>query len=121
MAGFTYRLEHEDGTPADPPTFRTAVPKLAVGGAIPLGHRTLQVVEVKDDDADQPPVLVVGTRTGEVRRLGGSLHPKVALWTTRADERFGVHLLQRRVRRPVRSEHLNLYPVEVSRPRDRNK
>jgi hypothetical protein len=26
MAGFTFKLEHEDGTPADPPTFRTAVP-----------------------------------------------------------------------------------------------
>jgi hypothetical protein len=31
MAGFTYKLEHEDGTPADPPTFRTAVPT-AQGG-----------------------------------------------------------------------------------------
>jgi hypothetical protein len=26
MAGFTYRLEHDDGTPADPPTLASAVP-----------------------------------------------------------------------------------------------
>jgi hypothetical protein len=37
MAGFTYRLEHEDGTPADPPTFRTAVPNWQAGDTIPLG------------------------------------------------------------------------------------
>ena len=28
---FTYKLEHEDGTPADPPTFRTAVPTWNAG------------------------------------------------------------------------------------------
>jgi hypothetical protein len=37
MAGFTYRLEHEDGTPADPPTFRTVVPTWKAGDEIPLG------------------------------------------------------------------------------------
>lgn len=26
MAGFTFKLEHEDGTPADPPVLHTAVP-----------------------------------------------------------------------------------------------
>jgi hypothetical protein len=26
MAGFTFRLEHDDGTPADPPTLDSAVP-----------------------------------------------------------------------------------------------
>jgi hypothetical protein len=26
MTGFTFRLERADGTPADPPTFDTAVP-----------------------------------------------------------------------------------------------
>jgi hypothetical protein len=34
---FTYQLEHEDGTPADPPTYRGAVPNWNVGNAIPLG------------------------------------------------------------------------------------
>jgi hypothetical protein len=29
------------------------------GNTIPLGQRTLRVLVVRDDDADQPPVLVV--------------------------------------------------------------
>jgi hypothetical protein len=56
---FLYRLEREDGTPADPPTFRTAVPNWRAGDVIPLPHRSLSVVEVRDDDADQAPTLVV--------------------------------------------------------------
>lgn len=56
---FAYRLEHEDGTPADPPTFRTAVPNWRAGDVIPLPRRSLRVVEVRDDDADQAPTLVV--------------------------------------------------------------
>jgi hypothetical protein len=59
MAGFTYRLEHEDGTPADPPMLDTAVPNWRAGDEIPLGRRALRVVRIRDDDADQPPVLVV--------------------------------------------------------------
>jgi hypothetical protein len=59
MAGFTYRLELEDGTPADPPTFETATPTWGIGDTIPLGRRLLRVVRVRDDDADQPPVLIV--------------------------------------------------------------
>jgi hypothetical protein len=34
---FTYKLEHEDGTLADPPVFGTAVPTWSVGDTIPLG------------------------------------------------------------------------------------
>jgi hypothetical protein len=56
---FAYRLEHEDGTSADPATFRTAVPNWRSGDVIPLGGRSLRVVEVRDDDADQAPTLVV--------------------------------------------------------------
>jgi hypothetical protein len=60
MAGFTFRLELEDGTPADPPTFRAGVPNWRAGDPIALGaNRRLRVVDVRDDDADQPPVLVV--------------------------------------------------------------
>jgi hypothetical protein len=60
MAGFTYRLEHEDGTLADPPTFHTVVPTRRPGDTIPLGgDRTLRVIAIRDDDADQPPALVV--------------------------------------------------------------
>jgi len=30
---FTFKLEHEDGTPADPPVLYTAVPNWSVGEA----------------------------------------------------------------------------------------
>jgi hypothetical protein len=56
---FQFRLEDEDGAPADPPSFRTSVLAWRPGDTIPLGRRTLQVLRVKDDDADQAPVLVV--------------------------------------------------------------
>jgi hypothetical protein len=57
---FTYKLGHEDGTPADPPMFRTIVPTWRAGDTIPLGaDPTLRVVAIRDNDADQPPALVV--------------------------------------------------------------
>jgi hypothetical protein len=57
---FSFRLEREDGTPADPPRLSTAVPNWSTGDTIPLGPgRMLRVVRLRDDDADQPPVLVV--------------------------------------------------------------
>ena len=60
MAGFTYRLELEDGTPADPPTFETAVPTWRVGDTIPLGRgKELRVIEVRPRREDEDPVLVV--------------------------------------------------------------
>jgi hypothetical protein len=59
VAGFVCRLEREDGTPADPPSLRTAVPMWRSGDTIPLGRKTLRVVAIRDDDADQAPVLVV--------------------------------------------------------------
>jgi hypothetical protein len=37
MAGFSFRLEHEDGTSPDPPIFDTAVPNWRLGDQIPLG------------------------------------------------------------------------------------
>ena len=58
--GLTFRLEHKDGTPADPPTFLSAPGVTwSAGDTIPLGASTLRVVGVRDDDADQPPALVV--------------------------------------------------------------
>jgi hypothetical protein len=55
---FTFKLEHEDGRPADPPTLHTAVPNWRAGDTIPLGaDRTLRVIEIRPGkDAD---VLVV--------------------------------------------------------------
>jgi hypothetical protein len=56
---FMFELEREDGTPADPPSLSTAVPMWRPGDTIPLGRKTLRVVAIRDDDADQAPVLVV--------------------------------------------------------------
>jgi hypothetical protein len=56
---FLFRLEQEDGAPADPPTLKSAVPDWHARDAIPLGGRTLRVIGIRDDDADQAPVLVV--------------------------------------------------------------
>jgi hypothetical protein len=54
MAGFLFRLETSEGVPADPP-----VPNWKAGDSIYFGRRTLHVIGTRDDDADQPPVLVV--------------------------------------------------------------
>jgi hypothetical protein len=56
---FLFRLETEDGLPAEPPTLSSAVPNWRAGDTIPLGGRTLRVVVVRDEEADAPPVLVV--------------------------------------------------------------
>jgi len=62
---FMFRLEHEDGTPAEPRAFEAAVPNWSPGDTIPLGRdRNLLVVAVRDDDADQAPVLVVENTPG---------------------------------------------------------
>jgi hypothetical protein len=64
MAGFLFRLETEDGKHADPPTLSAAVPNWSVGDSIYLGHKALRVVGKRDDNADQPPVLVVEDMAG---------------------------------------------------------
>jgi hypothetical protein len=65
VRGFAFRLEHRDGTPADPRTVEAAVPNWRSGDTIHLGReRTLRVVAVRDDDADQPPTLVVEDVSG---------------------------------------------------------
>jgi hypothetical protein len=56
---FLFRMETADGEPADPPTLESVVANWRSGDTIPLGRRTLRVVAIRDDDADQPPVLVV--------------------------------------------------------------
>ena len=58
---FTFKLEHPDGTPADPHVLKTAVPNWEPGHTIPLGARTLRVVEVRQHEPDENPVLVVTT------------------------------------------------------------
>jgi hypothetical protein len=59
MAGFLFRLERPDGTPAEPPSLSAAVPNWRPGDTIHLGARTLRVVGVRDGGNDQPAVLVV--------------------------------------------------------------
>lgn len=59
MSGFLFRLERVEGGPAEPRTLSAAVPNWKAGDTIHLGRRTLRVVGLRDDDADQPPVLVV--------------------------------------------------------------
>jgi hypothetical protein len=44
----TFELQLADGTPADPPTLTTAAPLWRPGDTIPLGARSLRVVEVRD-------------------------------------------------------------------------
>jgi hypothetical protein len=57
---FTYRLEKEGGSPADPPVLQTAVPTWQAGDTIPLGPgRTLRVIETRFGRADEDPALVV--------------------------------------------------------------
>ena len=59
MAGFLFRLELESGAAADPSTVTVAVPNWPVGSQIYFRGRTLRVIGRRDDDSDQPPVLVV--------------------------------------------------------------
>jgi hypothetical protein len=59
MTGFLFRLETADGAPAEPSSFSAAVPDWRTGDTIHFGTRTLRVVGKRDDDGDQPPVLVV--------------------------------------------------------------
>ena len=59
MFGFRFRLETADGAPAEPSTLSAAVPNWPIGSTIHVGRRTLRVIGRRDDDADQPPVLVV--------------------------------------------------------------
>ena len=46
LGAFAYKLEREDGTPADPPALRTTVSNWQPGDTIPLGRdRTLRVID----------------------------------------------------------------------------
>ena len=57
---YDFRLQRTDGSPSDPPTYRGSVLNWRQGDQIPLtADWTLRVLGVRDDDADQPPALVV--------------------------------------------------------------
>jgi len=59
MAGFLFRLELEDGAAGHRATVSGAVPNWPVGSQIHLRGRTLRVIGRRDDDSDQPPILIV--------------------------------------------------------------
>ena len=59
MAGFLFRLETPDGSPATPSTLETAVPNWRAGDVISLGRRQLRVIDKRDEHADQAPLLIV--------------------------------------------------------------
>ena len=60
MSAFAYKLEREDGTPANPPRLKPAVPNWSPGDVIPLGRdRMLRVIEIRPASDDDEPVLVV--------------------------------------------------------------
>lgn len=65
MGSFAYKLEQEDGTPADPPNFETSMPTWRAGDAIPLGQgRSLRVLDTRDaTGSNEDPVLVVESVT----------------------------------------------------------
>ena len=57
---FTFKLENEDGTPAEPATLNAPVPNWSPGDPIHVGHRTLRVVEVRPVGGPlDDPVLVI--------------------------------------------------------------
>jgi hypothetical protein len=62
---YSFRLRRTDGTPTEPPRFRTVVRTWRAGDVIPLGLRSLRVVEVRDDDATR-------RRRWLLRRCGAS-------------------------------------------------
>ena len=64
MAAFVFRLETTDGAQADPPRLESAVPNWRAGDTIPLGARTLRVLDVRYDEADEASVLVVEDMAG---------------------------------------------------------
>jgi hypothetical protein len=57
---FTFRLEHMDGTLAEPPTIESTVTNWRVGETIPIGRdRTLRVVGIVVSNEDEPSTLIV--------------------------------------------------------------
>jgi hypothetical protein len=69
---YQFRLQRKDGSPADPPTYRSSTLNWRLGDKIPLtAERTLRVLGVRDDDADQPPALVVEDLPGSATSAAG--------------------------------------------------
>jgi hypothetical protein len=68
---YHFRLQRTDGSPADRPTFRSSTLNWQQGDKIYLtGERTLRALGVRDDDAAQPPALVVEDLPGSATSGG---------------------------------------------------
>jgi hypothetical protein len=107
---FLFKLETKDGLPAEPPTLSAAVPNWSPGDVIALGAgRALRVVAVRDEDADQPPVLVVedAGQARYARLVGSGLR-----WTRR-------RALRRRGPRHVAGEEKGILPGATKPPLSR--
>jgi hypothetical protein len=63
MAGFLFRLETADGEPVNPSTLEAVVANWNSGDCTYFARRTLRVIGRRDDDADQPPALIVEEMT----------------------------------------------------------
>jgi hypothetical protein len=69
---FMFSSNAWDGAPAGRPTFRAVTPTWHAGDTIFLGPgRILRVLGVRDEDADQAPVLVVEATDPSPRRRRG--------------------------------------------------
>jgi hypothetical protein len=62
--GIDFRASTDGRTPAEPPTLTTVAPLWRPGDTIPLGRRTLRVVEVQESNGEHPTVLVVQDMSG---------------------------------------------------------
>jgi hypothetical protein len=71
---FIFKLEHEDGTPADPPTLHTAAPNWSPWRHDPAQPRQdLVVIEIRPGRSEgDNPVLVVKPFEGKARLLRGA-------------------------------------------------
>jgi len=52
LAGFLFRLETEDGVPAEPWQLTSVVPYWGAGDTIHLGKRTLRVIGKRESECD---------------------------------------------------------------------
>jgi hypothetical protein len=68
---FLFRLQTADGAPADPPKLDSAVPNWRAGDTIPLGARTLRVVDVRYDEADDASAPSFERESGKTHSLEG--------------------------------------------------
>jgi hypothetical protein len=64
VTAFLFKLETVDGAPAEPPRLESGVPNWRAGDTIPLGSRTLRVIDVRYNEADEASVLVVEDMAG---------------------------------------------------------